>query len=130
MAKDFIPTNESNNRKRISVRIPESMYKDMLAVFLRDGVSARNLSTWVSDAIIKLKSQKNFIEIIEEEWIDKGNNISRPISLTPEAANIFSEIYGIYCKQAKGSVEIKSKIVRTAITQRLILEDRNYVKQH
>ena len=129
MTKCFTPIDSINDKKRISIRIPKEMYKSVLAIFAKKGFSSRNLSSWVSTSIVRLNKQTDFSSIIAEEWLDKGQNISRPITLTAEAEIALEKMNAMYRCLFQVSAEINSKIVRTAITQKLIEEEMSCEKE-
>ena len=74
------PTQQ--NKKRTSVRLPKNMYLDIISVLLKTGKSTRDFSAWISEAIINLEKDNNHNEIIAEELLDRGENISKPVSLS------------------------------------------------
>lgn len=111
------------NKKRISLRIPKSMHADIISTVLKTGKSTRDFSAWVSEAIINLSNDPNYHEIVIEELLDRGDNISRPISLSPAASKKLTEMKENIMKKYNFSSDINSKIIRTAVTQQLIKEE-------
>jgi len=122
MAKIFLPP-DNTEKKRTSVRMPKQMYTDILVVLSKQGLSSRGLSKWVSGAIVELESSPSYCDEVNEEWLDQGDSVSRPITLTPDAADALTRINAKYRCLKQANPEINSKIIRTAITQMLIKDE-------
>ena len=120
MAKVFIP---QESKKRISVRMPKQMYTDILVFLSKRGLSSRNLSKWISSAITELELSPTYCEEINEEWLEQGDSISRPITLTSESDESLKRMNAKFRCFTQASPEINSKIIRTAVTQKLIKEE-------
>ena len=111
------------NKQRVSLRITKSMHADIISILLKKGKSTRDFSAWISEALINLSNDSNYHEIVIEELLDRGDNISRPISLSSEASKKLLEMKENIMKKYNFESDINSKIIRTAITQQLIKEE-------
>lgn len=101
------------------------MRSDIVSLLLKTGKSTRDFSAWISEAIINLEKDKNYHKIVAEEFLDRGENFSKPISLSSvanEKLHIMKENI-IKKSSIKTNTDINSKIIRTAITQQLIQEE-------
>lgn len=122
MTKIFSPPDDIK-KKRVSVRMHKEMHKAILACLMDHGISSRAISSWVSEAIVQLQTDASFCDIIAEEWFDKGNSVARPITLSAQAADALEKINANVRCRLKTGPDINSKIIRTAITQKLIKEE-------
>ena len=112
------------NKKRTSVWLPKNMYRDIISILLQTGKSTRDFSSWISNSVINLEKDNNYQDIVVEELLDRGGNISKPISLSVAANEALHIIKNtIIKKHFSFNADINSKIIRTAITQQLIKEE-------
>jgi len=121
MAKLFVPPKDTQLlKKRVSVRMPHGMLDDIRSTLLRQGVSLRLQSQWVSEAIVRLYAMPGYWDAIAEEWLDPGANTVKQITLNENAMNALKAI-GDQLKQQRPETDgANSKIIRTAIHQALI----------
>ena len=61
------------------------MYRDIISILLQTGKSTRDFSSWISNSVINLEKDNNYQDIVVEELLDRGGNISKPISLSVAA---------------------------------------------
>jgi|JI9StandDraft_1071089.scaffolds.fasta_scaffold03170_8 hypothetical protein len=124
MTRIFLPPDDQK-KKRIAVRMPKEMHKSILQCLMEKGLSARSISSWVSESILDLMRDNSYCEIIAEEWLDKGDCLSRPLTISSQAYNALEKINAmVRCKLHMGP-DINSKIIRASITQRLIREEHS-----
>ena len=115
---------QTKNKKRTSLRLPKSMRNDIISILLKTGKSTKDVSAWISEAIINLEKDKNYHEIVAEELLDRGENIARPLSLSTEAneklhvmkENIINKNHSV-----KTNTDINSKIIKCVYTLTLFL---------
>lgn len=89
------------------------------------GLSIKRFSAWVSESIVRLEHTERYWELVSEEQMSSTETVSRAIILTPEAARALEAIGQATREryppdQYPEMLEIRSKIIRTAILQRLL----------
>tara|TARA_R110002095_G_scaffold168454_1_gene146190 strand:+ start:67 stop:399 length:333 start_codon:yes stop_codon:yes gene_type:complete len=89
------------------------------------GLSIKRFSAWVSESVVRLEQTERFWEFVSEEQMSSTETVSRTISLTPEAVQALDSIAKVTRDHFPPDkhpemLEIRSKIIRTAILQRLL----------
>ncbi|NOY51174.1 MAG: hypothetical protein GXO88_11530 [Chlorobi bacterium] len=121
MAKLFLPPKDTPPlKKRVSVRMPQGMLDDIRSTLLRQGLSSRLQSQWVSEAMVRLHGIPGYWNAIAEEWLDPGANIVKQITLNEKAVNALNAMSDQLKQQYPAANDVNSKIIRTAIHQALI----------
>ncbi len=121
MVKLFMPPKDTPRlKKRVSVRMPQGMLDDIRSTLLRQGISSRLQSQWVSEAIVRLHGIPGYWNAIAEEWLDPGNNTVKQITLNEKAVNALKSMGDQLKQQCPETDDASSKIIRTAIHQALI----------
>jgi hypothetical protein len=97
------------------------MRNDIHGAMKREGYTARQRSKWIGEAIGQLCRVDYFPELIAEDYIGPGRNT--PIRITVEGDIVKEMLVAIErAKNEESLTEVQSKLVRTAIHQRLIRE--------
>jgi len=121
MAKLFVPPKDTPPlKKRVSVRMPHGMLDDIRSTLLRQGISSRLQSQWVSEAIVSLHDMPGYWNAIAEEWLDPGANTAKQITLNEKAVHALKAMGDQLKQQCPETNDANSKIIRTAIHQALI----------
>ncbi len=121
MAKLFLPPKDPPSlKKRVSVRMPHGMLDDIRSTLLRQGLSSRLQSQWVSEAVVRLHGIPGYWNAIAEEWLDPGANAVKQITLNEKAVNALKAMSDQLKQQCPAANDVNSKIIRTAIHQALI----------
>ena len=108
-------------KKRVSVRLPVEMLKDIDGFMKKEGKNKKQRSQWISESIITL-SKMDYPSLVSENWLDRGNNTSLQVLLEEDAANTLTEMLELI-KGLGDQKDIASSIVRTAIIHKLLNVD-------
>ena len=112
---------EKKLRKRISVRVPKKMLSDFNSALERDGYTQRKRSEWVNSALHSLLSNPYYLDIVSEEWIERGD--SNQLTLLIEGYNIevLKKAMNRYRETFQTErLDLQSKFIRSAIIQKII----------
>ncbi len=106
--------------RRASIRVPAKMLEEINDVLEKNGQSAYQKGKWISQAILNLYNEEDYVELVKEEWLDRKNNIPLQITLTKDAEIILGKI--VCALEADGSArkDHLSATIRVAITAALI----------
>ena len=77
----------NQKKKRLCVRIPDSMLLDIKHTLANNSVSIKSRSKWISEAIFELLISNNYIDYVSEEWIEPGKNSILEVTLDKKAEN-------------------------------------------
>ena len=110
---------------RAPVRFPVTMKDAIDTAMENTGIPSRKLSQWVSEAITSLEKQDGYWNLIAEECMSSGKTMSRTFTLSDEAGtalmNMMTKTQLEYPpEENKEMQEIQSKVIRTAMLQRLL----------
>ncbi len=107
-------------KSKITFVVPENLQKDLRERVIKDGYGMRGKSKWVSEAIEKLFEIQNFPELVnysdEMRKFEKVETVVVEYSLRSDLEKAAIKIR----KQLPILEGLKSRIVRTAILQRLL----------
>ena len=114
------------NKKRISVRMPKEMLNEIDTTLSALKISTRLRSRWISEAIVNFYKNNDYIEAVQEEWIDPGQNKVIQIFLEKEAEDIVELIVSKLKNTEEAHAE-PSSIIRASVIHELL---RNEFKQN
>ncbi|MBS0358992.1 MAG: hypothetical protein JSS53_06975 [Proteobacteria bacterium] len=107
-------------KHKISFVVPENLYVDLRERIIGDRYGFRDKSKWISEAIEKLLAFNNFIELVsygdELHGFEKTETIVIDYALKTKLEEAIVKIR----KEFPMIEGVKSRIVRTAILQRLL----------
>lgn len=113
-------TIKSNKKIRVSYCLPEAILLDVKEMMMKDGYDLKGKSKWVSEAVHELLSFQNFGELVmindQMEGCTKLDSISIESDLKKRLDATVIEIR----TQFPAIEGVQSKILRTAIVQRLL----------
>ena len=109
-----------NKKIRVSYFLPEAILSDVKETMMKEGYDLKGKSKWVSEAIHELLSFQNFRELVmindQMEGLAKLDSISIEQDLKIKLDTMVIDIR----KQFPSIEGVQSKILRTAIVQRLV----------
>ncbi len=109
-----------NKKIRISYFLPEAILIDVKETMMKQGYDLKGKSKWVSEAIHELLQFTNFSELVmlnaQMQGFEKLDSISIDSTLKTKLDETVIEIR----KQFPSIEGVQSKILRTAIVQRLL----------
>lgn len=115
-------SNDVNKQKkvRVSYLLPNAVLDDVKESMLNQGYDLKGKSKWISEAVNSLLSINNYCDLVkindQMDGLGKLDFISIDTDLKSKLANAVIEIRKLY-----PSIEgVQSKILRTAILQRLL----------
>lgn len=108
------------SKSRICFYLPENLQKDFKEQMIKDGYDLKGKSKWVSEAIERLFSIMSYAELVkindEMRVFGKVDTVSVDKMLKKQLDNAVVDVRRKY-----PSIEgVQSRIVRTAIVQRLL----------
>jgi metal-responsive CopG/Arc/MetJ family transcriptional regulator len=104
---------------RTTVNMPRQMIEEMAQQMEQAGLSSRQRSTWVCDAVRELLDRQDMADLVGEEFIQRGTcetvGLTIPAQLDSDINTRIDEMV------SQGAlVRDRSSFVRTAITQKII----------
>jgi hypothetical protein len=107
-------------KNKIAFVLPEDLYNEMRQKIIADGYGLRGKSLWVEEAIEQLLKAHNYIELVdindEMRGFSKAETIIVPVDMKFKLENALIKV-----RQAYPAMNgVQSRIVRTAIIQRLL----------
>ena len=99
------------------------MLQDIEGVLRNQGITYRKRSVWISDALLAMKQQPNFIQYIQEEWLNPGNNATIQISLESAAELALTQMLEVSAAELDKHNELVSSIVRASIIQAILKQE-------
>ncbi len=98
------------------------MAQDMEAALVEDGIKKRGRSTWLSGVLRVFLSEEGAPELLAEEFYETQGGGSTTVSLTIDVV-LDKGIEALLdrTKLQFGAVKDRSAVVRTALTQRLLV---------
>lgn len=94
------------------------MLEELNSVVEREGKTHKG--KWISKAIVDLYETEDFIGLIEEEWIDRVNNLATQVVLTKEAKEALNKIIDEVKQKGIERNDLISATIRVAITNALV----------
>ena len=111
---------KSNKKIRVSYFLPEAILFDVKEMMIKDGYDLKGKSKWISEAVHELLSFQNYCDLViindQMEGFAKLDSISIDQDLKKKLDIMIIEIR----KQFPSIEGVQSKILRTAIVQRLL----------
>ncbi len=105
--------------RRTSLRSQPGMFSDIDSSMILNGYNKRERSKWISDAIVSLSKNDDFIFLVKQEFMENSGE-STPIIIGSNAASLLDKmIQKASCELVK-THDLQSKILRTAIIQFLM----------
>ncbi len=117
--KALRPVNRAPSSKRTSVCLPEAMRAEIETTMTKQGVSTKRRSQWIERAITDLHEQPSFGELVLEEFIEPGRNVTIPVTLSITVKQLVDDTAEVLTESTGRAVE-RSSVIRTAISQALI----------
>ncbi len=107
-------------KSKITFVVPENLQKDLRLHVINDGYGLRGKSQWVSEAIIRLTQIDNYPELVN--YSDEMHTLEKveTIVIDQEIKMLLEEAIVKIRKVFPIMEGVKSRIVRTAILQRLL----------
>jgi len=107
-------------KSKITFVLPESLQNEMREKIIKDGYGLRGKSKWVNEAIELLLNTKDYIKLVE--YNDELRNFKKVETIVLDSGleeKLNTALVSI--RKAHPTLEgVKSKILRTAILQRLL----------
>ena len=107
-------------KAKITFAITESLKKDLLKSVISDGYGLRGKSKWISEAVIDLIKIKDFEDLIAYNDGMHGFNKMETAIVDPAIEKIVEESVVVVRKKHPALEGVKSRIMRTAIIQRIV----------
>ncbi len=110
------------NKTRVSIILPEALFKEMNEKIEASGYGAHKVSFWVTEALDKLIATPGFPELVQIG--DSMSQLKKTIFLTLKDdayARLNNAVIDVR-SQFPAIDGVKSRILRTAIIQRLLRE--------
>ena len=109
-----------NKKIRVSYFLPEAILLDVKEMMMKEGYDLKGKSKWVSEAVYDLLLFQNFCELVMINDQMEGFAKLDSISIEPDLKNKLDAMV-IHIRKQFPSIEgVQSKILRTAIVQRLL----------
>lgn len=113
-------TVKSDKKIRVSYCLPEAILADVKGAMMRQGYDLKGKSKWISEAIHQLLAMENYGDLVmisnQMDGFEKLDSISIEMDLKTKLDSAILEIR----KQFPIIEGVQSKILRTAIVQRLL----------
>lgn len=106
--------------RRVSIRIPAKMLEEMNILMANEGKTSHYKGKWISNAIVALYEEEDFVALVNEEWLDRKNNVPLQVTLTKEAEEALSQMQQTLEEEISGRKDLLSATIRVAITASLI----------
>jgi len=108
------------NKVKITFVLPEMLQLDMKQQVVKDGYDLRGKSRWVSEAIARLLEMKVFPEFVKMNDEMHGFGKFESVIVDRDLKKQLDEAIIHIRKQYPAMEGVQSRIVRTAIVQRLL----------
>ena len=112
-------------KSKITFVIPETLQNELRMRVIQDGYGMRGKSIWITEAIKRLAEIKNFPELVhysdDMHSLDKVETVVIDNNIRQLLENVIITIR----KEYHSMEAVKSRIVRTAILQRLLRPSNN-----
>lgn len=112
--------NEMEKKVKVTFVLPEALQRDLKERIVMDGYDLKGKSKWVVEAIEKLFLFDNFAYLVKLNDEMKGLEKSESIVIDRSFKAIMNEAMVRIRKEYPALEGVQSRIVRTAIVQRLI----------
>ena len=106
-------------RKRISVRVPIGMAKQMEHDLLLSGYNKKQWFNWYEDILNELFAKKEYPNLVAEEFITAGTTKVITLAISNELYKKIEVAVNVVFEQ-ENAIADKSSVIRTAIIQRLL----------
>lgn len=118
MPKAFAPPRSTQTTRR-TVRVPVRMIDDLRANMAANKYPQRQQSRWIEEAILALVDTEFFPELVAEDFVAPGANKPLRISLNGVTDDRLETAIK-RCEEEAQIVDVQSKLIRTAIRNRLL----------
>ena len=108
------------NKVKISFVLPEGLQKDLREKIVFDGYSLKGKSLWVSESIEQLFKLKDFMDLVKVNDVMQGFAKFESVLIDRELKKELDESIIRVRKKYPEIEGVQSRIVRTAILQRLL----------
>jgi metal-responsive CopG/Arc/MetJ family transcriptional regulator len=123
MIKVLTPKNKKKPN-RISVKIPKKLDSELSTHIEKNCLSKKARSKWISEAIEELSTSETYWLLVQEDWIERGNNVTIQVSFDkPHESLLTRMIVEVQKNLDEETDDLKSSIVRTAIIGKLMKEE-------
>lgn len=109
-----------DGKSKITFVVPNNLQKDLLERVIKDGYGLRGKSKWVSEAILSLLAINNFPDLVSYSDEMYGFEKLETIVIEPLLRKQLEEAIVVIRREFPILEGVKSRLVRTAIMQRLI----------
>lgn len=113
-------TVKSNKKIRLSYCLPEAILMDVKGTMMQQGYDLKGKSKWISEAVHQLLDMQNYGDLVminnQMDGFEKLDSISIDMDLKQK----LDEAILVIRKQFPIIEGVQSKILRTAIVQRLL----------
>lgn len=111
---------KSSKKIRLSYCLPEAILVDVKGTMMQQGYDLKGKSKWISEALYQLLDMKNYCDLVminnQMDGFEKLDSISIDTDLKQKLDDAILQIR-TQCPVIEG---VQSKIIRTAIVQRLL----------
>lgn len=110
---------KSDNKKRMSLRVPKGMLPQIEADLLASGYNKKERTAWFEDILKDLFEDEDHLSLIAEEFITPGTTHTISLTISLETFEKVKEAVFAVKKQEQAITD-RSSVIRTAIIQRLM----------
>ena len=107
-------------KAKVTFVLPDNLQKDFKAQIIKDGYDMRGKSRWVSEGIERLLEMRNYPELVYLNNEMKGFEKMESVVVTKELKKFLDSAVITIRKEYPILEGVQSRIVRTAIVQRLL----------
>jgi len=107
-------------KAKITFVLPDSLQKDFREQIIKDGYDMRGKSKWVSEGIVSLLGMRNYPELVYLGNGMKGFEKMESVVITKDLRKFLDNAVIEVRREYPALEGVQSRIVRTAILQRLL----------
>lgn len=107
-------------KTKVTLVVPENLQRELRQHVIKDNYGLRGKSTWVAEAITKLLAMTNYIELVRYGDEMKGFEKVETVVLDRDMKKKLDDAIIAIRKEYPTLEGVQSRIVRTAIVQRLL----------
>jgi len=112
-------TTHTDTPTRFSLAVPKPLTVELNKKLLDEGYGQRERSRWICEAIETLIETPAYEELVAEDYIRRGHNTSMNVTLSNDTYRRLTQAV-IYVEKNTGLSDVTTKLIRTAIMQRLL----------
>lgn len=109
------------NKVKVTFVLPTNLQKEFKEKLIKDGYDLKGKSRWVSESIENLLTMNNFAELVKINDEMKGFEKLESIVIVKELKRKLDNAIVNVRRQYPAIEGVQSRILRTAIVQRLLL---------